>query len=245
MSASLLFNPSVASIGQWFYTRRALATGIACTAGGIGGVAFPLVILEFAPRIGFPWAIRVVALICAANLCVACVCLKKRLPPNKKGGAGIDLKALRDVNFGLTTVGVFLVEFAVFIPYTYICSYAIWAGMSHRNAYLLNVLVNAGAVPGRVLPGYVADKVGVFNTMCLCALSCTVFIFGLWSTARGHETLIYLFAVCFGFDIPNARMRRTGLQGRGSGQAQWDCVLCGRLRGINWRSYCSECTGGK
>ena len=142
---------------------------------------------------------RVVALICAANLSVACVCLRKRLPPNKKAGASIDLKALRDVKFGVTTVGVFLIEFAVFIPYTYICSYGIWAGMSHRDAYLLNVLVNAGAVPGRVLPGYVADKVGVFNTMCICAVACTVFILGLWPTAKGDDTLIYIFAVFFGF----------------------------------------------
>jgi MFS family permease len=199
MSASLLFNPSLAAIGQWFYKRRAFATGVACTAGGLGGVAFPLIIQELSPRIGFPWAIRIVAFICAVHLSVACLCLRKRLPPNKKSGASVDLKALRETNFALTTVGVFLIEFAVFIPYTYICSYAIHAGMSHSDAYRLNAFLNAGAVPGRALPGYVADKFGVFNTMCITSLACTAFILGLWQESYGSETRITVFAVLFGF----------------------------------------------
>lgn len=199
ISASLLFNPSLAAVGQWFYKRRALATGVACTAGGLGGVAFPLIILELAPRIGFPWAIRIIAFICAAHLTVACFCLRKRLRPNNKSGASVDLKALKETHFAITTLGVFLIEFAVFIPYTYICSYAIYAGMSHRNAYLLNAFVNAGAVPGRVLPGYVADRIGIFNTMCITAFACSVFILALWQTAYGHEVRITVFAVLFGF----------------------------------------------
>lgn len=199
ISASLLFNPSLAAVGQWFYKRRAFATGIACTAGGIGGIAFPLIILELSPKIGFPWAIRVVALIAALHLTVACMCLRKRLPPNKKSGASMDLKALKDTNFAITTIATFLIEFAVFIPYTFVCSYGIYAGMSPRNAYLLNVYVNAGAVPGRALPGYAADRFGVFNTMCVTALACTVFILALWQTAYGDETQIVVFSVLFGF----------------------------------------------
>lgn len=199
MSASLLFNPSLAAIGQWFYKRRAFATGVACTAGGLGGVAFPLIIQELSPRIGFPWAIRIIAFVSAAHLTVACLCLRKRLPPNKKSGASVDLRALREKNFGITTLSVFLIEFAVFIPYTYICSYAIHAGMSHQDAYRLNAFLNAGAVPGRALPGYVADKIGVFNTMCITSLACTAFILGLWQQSYGDETRITVFAVLFGF----------------------------------------------
>lgn len=199
ISASLLFNTSVAAVGQWFYKRRAFATGIACTAGGLGGIVYPLIVLELSPRIGFPWAIRIVAFITAVHLSVACVCLRKRLPPNKESGTSVDLKALKDVNFAITSIGVFLIEFAVFIPYTFICSYGIYAGMSPRNAYLLNVFVNAGAVPGRALPGYAADRIGVFNMMCITAFACTVFIFALWQTAYGNETQIIVFAVLFGF----------------------------------------------
>ncbi|KAH8712396.1 hypothetical protein HC256_005590 [Beauveria bassiana] len=47
-SASLLFNPSVAVIGHWFDKRGALATGVACTAGGTGDVVFPVLPLPLA-----------------------------------------------------------------------------------------------------------------------------------------------------------------------------------------------------
>ncbi|KAM0330561.1 hypothetical protein ACHAQA_003508 [Verticillium albo-atrum] len=199
ISSSLLFTPSIAVIGHWFRKRRAFATGIACTAGGIGGVVFPLVILYSAPRIGFGWSIRIIGFISAGFCLAACCLLRKRLPPNQQGGSSIDLIALRDEKFGITTLAIFIIEFAVFIPYTYISSYAIHAGMEAHDAYLLNALLNSGAVLGRALPGYVADRFGIFNTMCGTALVCTAFIFGLWLNAGGSEATITSFAVLFGF----------------------------------------------
>lgn len=198
-SASLLFTPAVSAIGHWFHTRRALATGIACSAGGVGGVVFPLIIMYAAPHIGFPWAIRVIALACGIFGVIACLTLKKRLPPNIKAGAGIDLRALSDGKYAATTIAIFLIEFAVFIPYSYICSHALSLGIDELTAYRLNALLNAGAIPGRALPGYIADRAGTFNTMCVTALTCTVFIFGLWYSVDGSEAKITAFAVLFGF----------------------------------------------
>ncbi|KAI1460556.1 MFS general substrate transporter [Annulohypoxylon moriforme] len=199
ISASLLFNPSISAVGHWFQKRRALATGIACTAGGIGGIAFPLIILYTAPRLGFGWAMRIVGFVSAACCVGACCLLRKRLPPNKKAGATIDLKALSDPKFATTTLAVFLIEFAVFIPYTYISIFAIHAGMEPQKAYLLNVLLNVGAVPGRALPGYVADRFGTFNVMCATALTCSAMILALWMTSETNTASITAFAPLFGF----------------------------------------------
>jgi predicted MFS family arabinose efflux permease len=195
----MLFTPAVSSVGHWFKKRRAFATGVACTAGGSGGVFFPLIVTYLAPRIGFGWTIRVIGLIYAVACIIACLLLRKRLPPNKKKGASIDLKALKDVNYALTTLAVFLIEFAVFIPYQYIPAYAIHVGMSADRAYRLSTLLNAGAIPGRALPGYVADRFGAFNTMCGTSLTCCVFIFALWLTAGANEAAITAFAIIFGF----------------------------------------------
>lgn len=130
---------------------------------------------------------------------LASLLLRKRLPHNRKAGAGIDLKALSDRNYALTTLAVWLVEFAVFIPYTYLSSYAIHAGMPQQRAYRLMALLNAGAIPGRALPGYVADRFGAFNTMSATSFVCAVFIFALWLTAARSEVAITAFAVLFGF----------------------------------------------
>jgi predicted MFS family arabinose efflux permease len=199
LSASCLFNPSLAAIGHWFHRRRAFITGLACTAGGLGGIAFPLIVLYLSPRLGFAWAIRIIALVSLVFLAVACLTLRKRLPNNAAAGASVDLKALADVNFGLTTLGVFLIEFAVFIPYTYIVSYALHSGFESQKAQFLNVLLNVGAVPGRALPGYAADRFGTFNTMCVTAGVCTAFILGLWLTADESELRTTAFTVLFGF----------------------------------------------
>ncbi|KAI0816374.1 major facilitator superfamily domain-containing protein [Xylaria sp. FL0064] len=199
ISSSLLFNPSISAIGHWFYRKRALATGVACTAGGIGGVAFPLIILYVAPRLGFGWALRIVGFVCVGAGITASCLLRKRLPPNKKAGASVDLKSLSEPRFASTALATFLIEFAVFIPYTYICSHAIHAGLDKHTAYLLNVLLNVGAVPGRALPGYIADRFGSFNTMCVTALACVATILALWYTAGTNPAQVISFASLFGF----------------------------------------------
>ncbi|KAF4314177.1 Major facilitator superfamily [Botryosphaeria dothidea] len=199
LSASLLFTPSVSAVGHWFCKRRALATGIACTAGGSGGIGFPFIILYLAPRIGFPWAMRIIGFINAGMCLAACLLLRTRIPPKAHAGIAIDLKALRDPPYATTTLAIFLIEFAVFIPLTYISSYAIAVGVTPQHAYRLNALLNVGSVVGRALPGYVADRFGRFNVMTATALACAVLVFALWLPAGASEPAITAFAVLFGF----------------------------------------------
>ncbi|UPK98355.1 hypothetical protein LCI18_009290 [Fusarium solani-melongenae] len=199
ISASFLYNPALSVIGHWFVKRRGLATGLACTSGGVGGVWMPLVILYLAPRIGFGWSIRVIALICAVHGLVACVLLRKRLPPNKKAGSNIDFKALKDINYATMTVGLVLVEFAIFIPISYICSYAIHSNFDFQDAYMLNTLLNVGAVPGRFLPGYIADRFGAVNTMTVIAFACMALVFSLWLPAHGSRAMTISFTIIYGF----------------------------------------------
>ncbi|KAJ5762398.1 uncharacterized protein N7511_005780 [Penicillium nucicola] len=199
LSACTLFTPAISTVGHWFNLRRGWATGVACTAGGIGGVIFPLIILYAAPKIGFPWAIRIIALLSAILCACACILLKTRLPPNKKAGASVDFRALRDVKYASTTAAVFLVEFAVFIPITYIASYAIAVGVENTMSYLLIPFLNVGAIPGRFLPGLVADRVGRFNVMVLTSLICSILTLALWMKAGDDLTSIICYAVFFGF----------------------------------------------
>jgi len=198
-SACLLFTPAIAAVGHWFNIRRGLATGIACTAGGLGGVIFPIIILFAAPRIGFPWAMRIIALVSAVLCLAACFLIRTRLPLNKKAGGAVDLKALKDVHYASTTVAVFLVEFAVFIPITYIASYAVYIGMNDTLAYALIALLNLGAIPGRFLPGLLADKLGRFNVMICTALVCSILTLALWLKAGDNTAAIICYAVLFGF----------------------------------------------
>lgn len=152
-----------------------------------------------APKIGFGWSIRIIALLSACLLTAACFLLRTRLPRNKKAGAAIDFKALTDIHYALTTAAVFLVEFAVFIPITYISSYALDTGMNKTLAYAIIPLLNLGAIPGRFLPGLVADRVGRFNVMILTSLICSILTLVLWLKAGTNVSAIICYAVFFGF----------------------------------------------
>ncbi|KAL3456269.1 major facilitator superfamily domain-containing protein [Aspergillus heterothallicus] len=199
LSACTLFNPAIAAIGHWFNRRRGLATGVACTAGGLGGVVFPLIVMFAGPKIGFGWAIRIIALFSAVMLTAACFLLRTRLPRPKGKSAAVDFRALRDVKYATTTAAVFLVEFAVFIPITYISSYALHVGMERTLAYALIPMLNAGAVPGRFLPGLVADKVGRFNVMIVTSLVCSILTLALWLPIKVNTAGVICYAVLFGF----------------------------------------------
>lgn len=199
LSACTLFTPAVSAVGHWFDLRRGYATGIACTAGGIGGVIFPLIILFAAPAIGFPWAIRIIALLSAVMCTLACLLLKTRLPANLKSGAMIDFRALKEPNYAVTTLAVFLVEFAVFIPITYIASYAIHVGIGDTISYLLIAFLNLGAIPGRFLPGLIADRLGRFNVMALTSFVCAILTLALWLKSGDSLAAIICYAVLFGF----------------------------------------------
>ena len=200
ISASLVFYSSVSAVSHWFARRRSLATGIALSAGGLGGVCYPLIILFLGPSIGFAWAIRIIGLFNAFTGSLACLLLRKRLPPNKAKGSVIDLKGLKEVKYAVVTVATFVLEVALIVPYTYISSYAIAQGMEPRSAYLLNTIFSAAAIPGRILPNYFADRYGVFNVMILTTVACSIFIFGLWLPASNiGEPAITAFVVLFGF----------------------------------------------
>ncbi|OJJ66291.1 hypothetical protein ASPBRDRAFT_666321 [Aspergillus brasiliensis CBS 101740] len=202
ISASTLFTPPIAAIGHWFNKRRGWATGVACTAGGVGGCIFPLVILFAAPKIGFAWSIRIIALICAILCTVACLTVQTRLPP-KKANAFLDFRALGNIKYASASLGVFLVEFAVFVPITYITSYALDAGFDEQMSYAVLVFLNLGAIFGRFLPGLVADRLGRFNVMTVNCFMCSVLTLILWLSGDLVDPqnlgIVISYAVTFGF----------------------------------------------
>ncbi|KAJ5826697.1 hypothetical protein N7447_003460 [Penicillium robsamsonii] len=202
ISASTLFTPPLAAVGHWFNVRRGWATGVACTAGGAGGCIFPLIILFVAPRIGFPWAIRIIALVCALLCSIACLTLRTRLPP-KKAIASLDFKALKDIKYGSATLAVFFAEFAAFVPITYVTSYTLHAGFDEQLSYAILVFLNLGAVFGRFLPGLVADRMGRFNVMIVNCCMCSLFTLILWLCGDLVEPnnlgIVISYAVLFGF----------------------------------------------
>ena len=211
VGTSLVFTSSVAAVGHWFFRTRGNATGIAATSGAVGGIIFPIMLQALFPKIGFAWATRVMGFIFVGCVILANLFVRSRLPPKPGGRVLPDFRIFRNTAFLLTTIGVFLEEWGLFIPITYLTTFSLASGaMSPTFAYQVIAIFNAGSVVGRWAPGYMADRLGRFNTMILTVGICMLAAFCLWMpaavlVANGPESagkvkgLTIAFAVIMGF----------------------------------------------
>ena len=114
------------------------------------------------PEVGFRWATRILAFLSLFLLCVANLLIRSRLQPSKDGNIAQnicpDWRIFKNRVFALTTAGVFFTEWALFIPLSYISSYALAKGVSPALSYQLLAILNAGSFFGRWAPGYMAGE---------------------------------------------------------------------------------------
>ncbi len=189
-------------MGHFFRARRGLATGLAATGGGVGGVVFPLLLQRLfdAPGWGWVWGLRVLALVCLALSGAANFLVRSRLPPARNASKHPDLGILaRSRPFMLTTAGVFLLEFGLFVPLSFVSLYALSRGFSEAFSSQILTVLNAASVLGRLLPGWYADRIGALNANILGVFIAVVACLGVWGPAGGSIAGIVIFALLFGF----------------------------------------------
>jgi len=206
LGGALLNCPAYGAIAHFFNARRGLATGIATTSGGIGGIVFPIILRSMLPGLGFPWSCRILGFIMLGLAVPANLCIKTRLPPPvgpdgkpKVGSVWPDFTVFKDARFAFSSIGIFFMEWGLFVPLTFIVSYAAAHGQDATESYLLLSYLNAGSVAGRILPGFLADKFGRFNTVIVTITLCVVTVFAMWLPAGHSIGLLTAYAVVFGF----------------------------------------------
>ncbi|KAI1427335.1 major facilitator superfamily domain-containing protein [Xylaria sp. FL1777] len=203
IGTSLLFTPCIAAVGHFFRARRGFASGIASTGGGVGGVIFPLMLQVLFVRVGWGWSVRILGFISLGLLIISNILLKKRLPAPKNISAHPDFRILKDKAFLLLTIGVFLIEFGLFIPLSYISSYALTNGFNETFAFQLLPILNGASVIGRAIPGWYSDKIGPFNSN-LISTGITVFAcFVVWLPFGNTTPGLVIFAILFGYSSGN------------------------------------------
>lgn len=144
-------------------------------------------------------------------------------PAATKSSVMPDWSLFKDSKFLLCCLGLWFMEWGIFIPLTFIVSYAAdhkasssssssssGGGGGHHNdtagsAYTLLALLNVGSFFGRFLPGFWADKIGRFNVIVVTNGLCAATILGLWlpvgwaTPGPSADALLIVFVVVFGF----------------------------------------------
>lgn len=158
------------------------------------------------PEVGFRWATRVLALIFLVQLVVANILVRSRLPRPPKGSLAAsiwpDWRIFKNITFCLTTAGTFFVEWALFVPLSYLTAYALKQGLDPAFSYQILAILNAGSFFGRWLPGLFADKFGRFNAMIVTVAICMLSVLCLWLTCSPSRNIvpqIVVFSLIFGF----------------------------------------------
>lgn len=194
------------AIAHWFEKKRGGATGLAATGGAVGGVIFPLALERLFPEVGWAWSCRILGFIYLGVCSVGVFLTRSRLPPKQGGSVLPDFRIFADGSgaLALVTIGTWFLEWALFVPLSYVPEFAAANGLS--DGFQILAILNALSFFGRWAPGWASDKLGRFNTMLVTSSACMVLVFAFWLPAGQPLTdgsvtkpLLITFAVFFGF----------------------------------------------
>ncbi|KAH9824546.1 Major Facilitator Superfamily, partial [Teratosphaeria destructans] len=191
-----LFITSVAIIPSYFTTKRAFAMGITASGSSIGGVIFPIVFHNLQPQVGFGWATRIIGFIALATLILPCACIRmlSRPPPRKKI---IDFSGFREMPFCLFSAAAFVGFIGLYIPFFYISEFGLEQDrLGQTLSFYMLPILSAGSTAGRIIPGFVADRVGPINVLAVCTVIAGMLGF-VWN-AVGNLGGIVIWALLYG-----------------------------------------------
>ena len=162
-----------------------------------GGVIYPIVFYRLQPQIGFAWATRVIGFIALTTFSIPLTVMRLRILPKDKRSL-LESKALKEAPYSLINAGLFCSFLGLYIPIFYIQSYSIQQHITSENLgfYTLPML-NAASIFGRVVPNYLADRMGALNMLVPCAFISSILSFG-W-VGIGSAPGVIVLAILYGF----------------------------------------------
>jgi MFS family permease len=209
---SLISIPATSVSPLYFQRNRGLAQGVIISGSSLGGVIWPIVLDQLLKRdeISFGWSMRIVGFIQMPLLALVFVGVRRprtvnpqkeesseRTTEMKSRPKSKELSSLRHPSFILLCGGLAVFYFGFFTPLFYVTTYAISLGTSESLSTYLIAILNAASFFGRILPGYVADRVGHFNIMVYAMLGSGIVSF-CWTAVNSVAGLI-VWSLAYGF----------------------------------------------
>lgn len=191
-----LFCPSLAVVSTYFSKRRALAIGIISAGTGLGGLIFPSIARQLLPSIGFGWTVRTIGFVQLVTLGAALLVLKPRVPPRKSGPL-FEFSAFKEAEYTLYVCGAFFCFLALYFAYYYVASFGREKiGLGYVDGLNLLLVINSVGIPGRIVPNFMADRLGSINIIIpFAAISGIVML--CWIAVKNVAGL-YVWVIFYG-----------------------------------------------
>ncbi|KAJ6510502.1 major facilitator superfamily domain-containing protein [Mycena sanguinolenta] len=195
IAMGFLYSPVVSTIGHYFKKRRIIAFGIFSTGASIGGTVLPIAMRRLFDEIGFPWAVRTLAFLVLLSVICGFVCCSTRLPPRKSRRV-LDISVFHDRAYCFLVLGLSLVGLGLYAPVGYGVTYAVYRGVNQDLAFYSLSILNALSLVGRLLPNFIAQRMGSINMLIVtCTLSGVLDI--VWAAVKSTPGIL-VFNAAFG-----------------------------------------------
>lgn len=156
-----------------------------------GGVIYPIVFARLEQTVNFGWAIRILAFILLGTSALPIIFMRSRTSPRTERKL-IDWSAFRDLPYLLLNLGLFFGFMGLYIVFYYIELFAInRIGVSKNLATYLLIIINVSSLPGRIVPGYYADKVGSINMQTIVVSISVILTFLLLAIRTTAGILVF------------------------------------------------------
>ncbi|KAF4952565.1 hypothetical protein FGADI_6636 [Fusarium gaditjirri] len=208
LAAAGLSLPAMATATQWFSTKKGLAVGIVSAGSSLGGVIYPCMIPRLIEGVGFATAVRWTALLQGILLVIANILCTSPFPPlgkvsqpaKKENVPKSGNNRSKRGPWGFFILGCFFTMWGLFAPLNYLPEMASLHGYKDFAVYTL-AIANAGSLFGRIVPGWISDKIGQFNAMIMVTGFSGVLVLVFWLPLEFHTSKggIIVFALLFGF----------------------------------------------
>ena len=194
------FIPSIAILPQYVSAKsRGPLLGIVTTGSSVGGIVFPIMFHYIVPSAGFGWATRAIGFVVLGTNLPAALTLKNKIPPPPGRRQLIDFPMLKEKPYLVLICPYFFAVAALYIPIFFLQSYAqTTTDISRDLAQWTIPIVNAGSLPGRIIPNMLGAKFGELNAMVVVTACCSILAF-CWIAVKSSTTGIILFALLYGF----------------------------------------------
>ncbi|KAI9495835.1 major facilitator superfamily domain-containing protein [Zychaea mexicana] len=200
--ASFLYMSIASVIPQWFTTRRGTAMGISSAGTGLGGLTLSPMASFLISEYGIPWAYRILGLFSLGICCVGTILVKDRLPRSYRKNlllkSPVQWSMFKMADFDIWLVGAVIALMGYLSPMFYLPKYAAEIGINETDSSnLLGILCAMNGV-GRLVLGYIADKIGRLNMFLIASAFAGVCTFIIWPFATSYDILL-VYSILWGF----------------------------------------------
>ncbi|KAG0271181.1 hypothetical protein BGZ95_001050, partial [Linnemannia exigua] len=193
-------NPCILSApSQWFVVRRGMASGIAISGSGVGGLVFSVLIEKLNASIGHRWCLRVIGIVVWCSMVVSGL-LVRQFSSNGAQAVNVsmkDVETMRKPAFLILVSGVLFTSFGYFSPLNLLPSYAVDHNLTRAQGAMLNSFLNGASFFGRFTGGIFGDRFGLINLTVLCVAASALTTLVIWMFATTLPVLL-VYVILYG-----------------------------------------------